>query len=160
VQIKKFLGREPIHPALFYSGKASGYILWILLLLSCLGAVRIGPNPIRELVLLSYLILAVGLCVSIMSIVNLGSSTRLGLPTDRTTFRTAGLYGISRNPMYLGFNLITLSSVAYHGSLLLLVPAAYSVCVYHIIILAEERYMDRAFGQAYREYRGKVRRYL
>lgn len=160
MQIMNLLGREPIHPVIFYSGKGSGYILWVLLPLSFFGVIHIGRNPIRELILFSYLTLAAGLCLSIISLVNLGSSTRLGLPTDRTAFKTAGLYRFSRNPMYLGFNLVTLSSAAYHGGLLLLVLAIYSICVYHFIILAEERYMEGAFGQAYREYRTKVRRYL
>ncbi len=154
------IGREPIHPAVFYSGKGSGYLLWVLLLLSGLGVIHIGRNPVHELVLLSYLMLLLGLCLSIISLVNLGNSTRLGLPAGRTTFKTNGLYKLSRNPMYLGFNLVTLSSVAYHGYLLLLVLAIYSICVYHFIILAEERHMEDAFGQPYREYKVKVRRYL
>lgn len=154
------IGKEPIHPALFYSGKTSGYITWVLLLLSGMGVIHIGRNSIRMMILASYLILLVGLFLSIISIVNLGSSTRLGLPTDSTKFKTNGLYRISRNPMYLGFNLVTVASVIYHGRMFLLALGFYSICVYHFIILAEERYMEDTFGTPYREYKAKVRRYL
>ncbi len=118
------IGKEPIHPVLFYSGKASGYTTWILLLLSVLGVIHVGRNPVYALVVLSYLVAVAGLCLSMVSIVNLGSSTRLGLPAETTAFKTNGLYRLSRNPMYVGFNLITVSSTIYHGSVLILALAA------------------------------------
>jgi protein-S-isoprenylcysteine O-methyltransferase Ste14 len=41
-----------------------------------------------------------------------------------------------------------------------LVLGAYSILVYHLIIVGEERFLAAAFGAPYAEYRGRVRRYL
>jgi protein-S-isoprenylcysteine O-methyltransferase Ste14 len=156
----EIIGREPIHPALFYSGKISGYVTWILLPLSMLRVIRIGRNPIAGLVHFSYLVSLLGIFLSIISILNLGASTRLGLPTERTVFKTNGLYRFSRNPMYVGFNLITISSMLFHASILVFAMGIFSICVYHLIILAEEKYMEGQFGQEYLKYKSKVRRYF
>ena len=156
----RIIGKETIHPALFYTGKVCGYLAWILLLLSIVGAVDIGRNPIVVLVLLSYFVSAVGLCLSTISVLNLGRSTRLGLPTERTELKTNGPYKFSRNPMYVGFDLLTLSSVIYHANLIVLAMGAYSLVVYHLIILGEEAYLRREFGSTYGQYRAKVRRYV
>lgn len=156
----EIIGREPIHPVLFYSAKIAGYATWILLLLSILHVIHIGRNPINELVLLSYLISAIGIFLSIISIFNLGASTRLGLPTQRTVLKTNGLYRFSRNPMYVGFNLITISSMLFHASMLIFAMGIFSICVYHLIILAEEKFMDARFGQEYLKYKANVGRYF
>jgi protein-S-isoprenylcysteine O-methyltransferase Ste14 len=156
----KIIGKETIHPVLFYTGKFSGYFTWILLLLSILGAVDIGRNPAVALVWFAYFVSAAGLCLSTISILNLGRSTRLGLPTERTEFKTKGLYKFSRNPMYVGFNLVTLSSVIYHANLIILAMGVFNVVVYHLIILGEEAYLREEFGSAYKQYMVKVRRYV
>jgi protein-S-isoprenylcysteine O-methyltransferase Ste14 len=125
-----------------------------------LRVIRIGRNPISGLVILSYLVSLGGIFLSIISILNLGASTRLGLPTERTVFKTNGLYSFSRNPMYVGFNLITISSMLFHFNILVSAMGIFSICIYHLIILAEEKYMERQFGQQYLDYLSRVRRYF
>ena len=90
----------------------------------------------------------------------LGKSTRFGLPTEKTVLKTRGLYKISRNPIYFGFNLITLSSIIYFINPIILVPGIYSIVVYHLIIIGEEKFLEKAFGVAYLKYKKKVRRYI
>jgi protein-S-isoprenylcysteine O-methyltransferase Ste14 len=62
--------------------------------------------------------------------------------------------------MYLGFHALTLAAVLVTGSLFVLLPGLYSVVVYHLIILGEERYLQSAFGPEFERYRRHVRRYL
>ena len=156
----RIIGRATIHPVLFYAGKVSGYVTWLLLPLSALGVVRIGRNPIPVLVWSACVLFAMGLCLSIISILNLGRSTRLGLPTESTVLKTAGLYRFSRNPMYVGFDLLTLSSVIYHARVFVLAMGVFSLVVYHLIILGEEAYLRKAFGPEYVRYMDSVRRYV
>lgn len=154
------IGRETIHPALFYSGKVAGYLTWVLIAVSLIG-VRIIPidrYPWTDLV--SYVLPAVGILITIISMINLGPSTRLGLPNEATSFRSNGLYKISRNPMYVGFNLITLSSMVFHRNIVIALLGIYSIVIYHFIILGEERFLLKAFGQEYQDYKSKVRRYI
>jgi protein-S-isoprenylcysteine O-methyltransferase Ste14 len=154
----KLLGKAPINPAIFYSGKIAGYALWIALLVSMINAPVVSQWPIsRQLVLL---LASMSVILIVASLINLGSATRLGLPVESTRFKTNGLYRISRNPMYLGFNLLTVSAILFFGSFIVFIFGAYSIFTYHLIIQAEETFMEARFGEQYSEYKNRVRRYI
>lgn len=154
------IGKTPINPIFFYSGKLMGYITWIIQLLLILGVDLIDRLSFNYNECVSFALLIVGLIFIVFSLINLGSSTRLGLPTDETVFKTNGLYSISRNPMYVGFNLLTIASMIYtlHWGVILL--GLYSMIIYHLIILGEERFLMNRFGEEYLTYKSKIRRYL
>ena len=65
----------------------------------------------------------------------------------------------SRNPMYLGIVVIGVGVALIAGTWLMwLVPGV--VFDELVIIPFEERSMERTFGDAYREYRARVRRWI
>jgi protein-S-isoprenylcysteine O-methyltransferase Ste14 len=78
-----------------------------------------------------------------------------------TALVTRGLYRVSRNPIYLGFALIYLALMAGFASLgaLVLLPAVLLVMEFGVI-RREECYLERRFGQPYRDYRARVRRWF
>ncbi len=156
----EIVGRTTIHPFVFYSGKLSGYITWVLLGLNRLG-VRAVPG-LHALVLdyLSYTLLVVAAIFIVSGLVSLGKSTRLGLPTGQTELKTGGVYRVSRNPMYVGFDALTLAAILGTGNPVVLVLGVYSMVVYHFIIAGEERYLSSVFGMAYAQYRASVRKYV
>ncbi len=125
-----------------------------------LNIIHMNDRQIPALKIVSYVLLAIGLAFVTVSLVNLGRSTRLGLPTGETQFKTSGLYRISRNPMYIGFDLITLASVLYLWNPFIAVAGIYSIVIYHFIILGEEKFMENKFGDEYNEYKKKVGRYI
>ena len=78
-----------------------------------------------------------------------------------TAIVSAGPYGFTRNPLYVSMILlflgVTTAFDTWWGPIVLL-PV---LPVMHFgVILREERYLERKFGEAYRQYRAKVRRYL
>lgn len=77
------------------------------------------------------------------------------------SLQTGGIYALSRNPMYLGLLLLYTGLSLLVGNVwtLLLIPLLVLI-VTQYIIKREERYLERAFGQAYRSYKQKVRRWL
>ena len=154
------IGKTPIHPMFFYTGKISGYITWILFLLSIFNIYKISRHSVEFLIILSYVLAVIGLIIVLISLINLGRSTRLGLPSENTTFKSNGLYKLSRNPMYVGFDLFTLSSIIFTGNILIVIIGIYSVVIYHFIIMGEEKYLEQRFGNSYIEYRKNVRRYI
>ena len=156
----EIVGRATLHPLLFYSGKLSGYLTWVLLSLD-----HFWVRPIQGLhavVLddLSYMLLVVAAVFIVLSLVSLGRSTRVGLPSGQTRLKTGGVYRMSRNPMYVGFNALTLAAILGTGNLVVLVVGVYSMVVYHLIIGGEERYLSAVFGTAYAQYRASVRKYV
>ncbi len=154
------IGKSTINPALFYTGKISGYLTWIILLLSVLGFPAIETYSSSLFKYTAYALSLVGLLLISVSLFNLGRSTRLGLPQDDTVFKTGGLYRFSRNPMYLGFDLLTLSAMLYTFNPGVISLGIYSIAIYHFIILGEEKFLSQRFGKVYEDYRQKTRRYI
>lgn len=154
------IGKTTIHPLIFYSGKFAGYFIWITLLLSYFEIWIFKIQFERNNVVLLYLILFVSSIFIIISLFNLGKSTRLGLPADETLLKRKGLYRISRNPMYLGFNLLTISAIIRCPNIWVIILGLYSIIVYHFIILGEEAFLEKRFGSQYLYYKKKVRRYI
>lgn len=78
-----------------------------------------------------------------------------------TALVTGGLYRYSRNPMYLGLVLVYFAVTAAFGGLWVLVMAIPAVVGLHYgVIRREERYLEDKFGDAYRDYKRSVRRWL
>ena len=74
---------------------------------------------------------------------------------------TGGVYRFTRNPMYLGMALIHAGlAVAFDGPLALAtLPIAVAI-IRTQVIAREERYLEDRFGDAYRAYKERVRRWL
>ena len=80
---------------------------------------------------------------------------------DTRALVTHGLYRYSRNPMYVAMALVLLGvAVTVGASLALLVPAAFLVIIDRRFIRAEERQLEALFGDEYRAYCQRVRRWL
>jgi protein-S-isoprenylcysteine O-methyltransferase Ste14 len=159
-KITELIGKPTINPLFFYSGKISGYFTWIILLFSQVGIDLVPKISYKSDDIITYSFTGFGLLVIIISLINLGRSTRFGLPIGYTEFTTMGIYKISRNPMYLGINLLTISAMIHTLNTLVIILGVYSIVIYHLIILEEERYLGTRFGADYMMYKKKVRRYL
>ena len=78
-----------------------------------------------------------------------------------TTLVQTGPFALSRNPIYLGFSLtyvgfaLAMDSVVALG---LVVPVV--ILIDRFVIGREEAYLERQFGETYRQYKQKVRRWL
>lgn len=71
-----------------------------------------------------------------------------------------GLYRFSRNPMYVAYFLYFLGCVFLTQSLVLMGLLCSFQLSAHWIILAEERWCKKTFGEPYLAYCRKVRRYI
>ncbi len=72
-----------------------------------------------------------------------------------------GVYGITRNPMYVGNGLIAIGMTMHFGSPLgyiILIP--FFLFVYQAIVSAEEAYLRGKFGAEYVDYEKSVNRYV
>lgn len=74
---------------------------------------------------------------------------------------TGGIYRYSRNPQNVGWGLI-LTGVALAGrsAAALAVVAPFWPLFHHYLVLEEEPYLERTFGDEYESYRSKTPRYL
>jgi protein-S-isoprenylcysteine O-methyltransferase Ste14 len=78
-----------------------------------------------------------------------------------TSVISTGPYAFSRNPMYVAWTLIYLAAALLVNTwwLVMLLPVVL-LLTHFIVIRNEERQMEEKFGEAYRQYRTQIRRYL
>lgn len=156
----ELIGKPTINPWLFYTGKISGYTVWIMFVYEII-ADRFSENyAFYYYDIVAYAMFVTGLLFVLVSLFYLGKSTRLGLPSEQTKLKTNGIYKLSRNPMYFGFALFTLASMIYVHNTVIIIAGIYSLLVYHLIIKSEEEFLSGRFGVEYKNYINKVRRYL
>jgi protein-S-isoprenylcysteine O-methyltransferase Ste14 len=87
-----------------------------------------------------------------------GTNIRPDMPT--TALITSGVFAHSRNPIYQGALVAVVGVALIFTSdwiFILLVPAL--VVLHYGVVLREERYLERKFGEAYRRYKATVPRY-
>jgi protein-S-isoprenylcysteine O-methyltransferase Ste14 len=91
----------------------------------------------------------------------LAAETNINPFKPTTSIVSSGPFGFTRNPLYLAMTLayVGLSLVVNTWwCFVLLVPV---LLLIHLGVVArEERYLERKFGDSYRQYRARVRRYL
>jgi len=81
--------------------------------------------------------------------------------SDATTLVTGGLYRYTRNPMYLGMVFFLLGVALFLGSLSALIPvAAFAWIIDRQFIRDEEIFLTGIFGDEYKEYKKRVRRWI
>jgi protein-S-isoprenylcysteine O-methyltransferase Ste14 len=74
---------------------------------------------------------------------------------------TTGIHGWSRNPIYIGMFLVYAGIAIAASSLWILILALpLAITLHYGIVAREERYLERHFGDAYRDYKTRVRRWL
>lgn len=82
-------------------------------------------------------------------------------PANASALVSGGVYGFTRNPMYLGFVLMLAGWVAFLASpALIALVAAYAFYLDKVQIPPEEAALKARFGAAFDDYAARVRRWV
>ena len=96
---------------------------------------------------------------AIATMTRAGSNVPTNLPT--TTIVETGPYRFTRNPIYLGMFLGLVGlAIAFDSLWLLVMLVPFTLAIRYGVVAREEAYLERKFGDAYRQYRARVRRWL
>jgi protein-S-isoprenylcysteine O-methyltransferase Ste14 len=95
----------------------------------------------------------------------IATMTRAGsnVPTNRPTtiIVESGPYRFTRNPIYLGMFLGLIGlGLAFNTLWLLMMLVPFALVISYGVVAREEAYLERKFGDGYRGYRSRVRRWL
>ena len=108
--------------------------------------------------LLSVLALAFGIW-AVDTMTRAGSNVPTNRPT--TTIVESGPYRFTRNPIYLGmFGSLVGLAIAFDNLWLLAMLVPFALVIRYGVVAREEVYLERKFGEPYRGYRRRVRRWL
>jgi protein-S-isoprenylcysteine O-methyltransferase Ste14 len=110
------------------------------------------------------LLVAAGLTFDLLGILAFrGARTTINplKPERASALVTHGVYRVTRNPMYVGMGLLLLAWAVYLGALLPMTgPIVFVAYITRFQIRPEERVLLGLFGETYRAYAARVRRWL
>jgi protein-S-isoprenylcysteine O-methyltransferase Ste14 len=96
---------------------------------------------------------------AIVTITRAGSNVPTNRPT--TAIVESGPYRFTRNPIYLGMFLGLIGvAIAFDNFWLLMMLVPFALVIRYGVVVREEAYLERKFGNVYRGYRSRVRRWL
>lgn len=112
--------------------------------------------------LFGFIILAAGITLELWTIAYFGTKKSNVLPTrPADKLLTGGPFKYSRNPIYLGNFLLTFSFAPIFTNLWFIAAAlGMLIATGRLAISREERHLDAKFGQEWRDYAAKTRRWM
>jgi protein-S-isoprenylcysteine O-methyltransferase Ste14 len=115
-------------------------------------------QPVR---ILGAILACFGLLIFVLAFFSFGDSWRIGIDRKTAgTLVTGGIFSISRNPIYVAFDLIFIAVFLINGTWFFLIFALLAILAVHSQTLREERFLVQRYGDEYDRYRRKVPRYL
>ena len=112
--------------------------------------------------IIGILLAVAGTVIFVCSVITMRDNWRAGVSeADKTELVTKGIYQISRNPAFLGFDLVYIGILLMFFNWGLFIASAFAIVMFHLqIVNVEEDFLIGAFGEEYLTYRRIVNRYL
>jgi protein-S-isoprenylcysteine O-methyltransferase Ste14 len=142
-----------LYLACLFSGFALDYVLPLPLTLPDSAPIRWAAGG--GLILLGVALLAAG--------VRNFSRSATPVPSNQPVraLVTSGIHGRSRNPIYIGMTLLYIGiGLAARSPWALVLTLPLAIILRYGVVAREETYLERRFGDAYRDYKARVRRWL
>lgn len=139
--------------------KIAAFLVFTVEVVSIFLGTSRGSIPFR---IIGAVVSIVGSAIFITSVLTMRDSWRAGVSTnDETELVTGGIYQISRNPAFLGFDVLYIGILLMFFNWVLCVVSAFAILMYHLqIVNVEEVFLLTTFGDEYLKYKKKVCRYI
>lgn len=103
-----------------------------------------------------------GVIFFILSVLQMKDNWRAGVQREeKTNLVTNGIYSISRNPAFVGFEFMYVGILCTFFNIYLCAVTGLALVLFHLqIVKVEEVFLEEAFPEEYLQYKKKVFRYL
>jgi protein-S-isoprenylcysteine O-methyltransferase Ste14 len=159
---QQIFGRPPVPVFYFILAKMLVLVNLAFLLLKGLNiqVCRIfAPAGIIDLIALVFLI--TGTVLLFFTTFKLNKDLVFGLSSSGDhTLQTNGIYSLSRHPFYLGFICILFSSCLFNPNYINILAFTGAWIIHHFIMIKEEQFLISQYGEEYRQYAKRVKRYV
>jgi protein-S-isoprenylcysteine O-methyltransferase Ste14 len=139
-------------------------IVLILVVSNFLSSKKIDIINIPNQTLVSIIILLIGVFILIVPVSKFIKSKTTVNPIKFKKVNkliTSGIYKYSRNPMYLGFLMIVISTSIYYLNIFsIITPIFFYFWINRFQIKREEIFLNKKFGQKYITYKSKTRKWI
>lgn len=113
------------------------------------------------LVLIGVVLLLIALLWVLIAQAQMGDSWRIGIDSEvKTALVQQGIFRLSRNPIFLGMQVMLLGLLLVLPNAVTLAIAVLGVALIQIQVRLEEEHLLRLHGENYRAYQRRVRRWL
>ena len=120
---------------------------------------RLIDSPAARVI--GVVLISLGLSVFVMAFVSFGDSWRVGFDMKKPgELVTNGIFAFTRNPIYLLIDLWFFGMFLINGTLIFLIFAVLAAVGVHWQIRQEEAFLTNLYGQPYRDYCTRTRRYI
>lgn len=116
--------------------------------------------PIVQIRVIGVVIGVIAVIFFATATITMKSSWRVGIPEEKTVLITDGIYEWSRNPAFVGFDLLYFSMCLMFFNIPLMLVSIWAMVMLHLQILQEEAHMHNMFGDEYEEYKKHTLRYF
>lgn len=116
--------------------------------------------PATEFRIAGIVIGMIGVIFFALATITMKTSWRVGIPEEKTALITNGIYKWSRNPAFVGFDLLYLSMCLMFFNIPLVLVSVWAAVMLHLQILQEENHMFHMFGDEYEAYKKHTLRYF
>ena len=102
-----------------------------------------------------------GLIAFLLAFFSFGKSWRIGIDRKAPgTLVTGGIFGVTRNPIYVAFDLYFIGVFLINGTWFFLIFALMAAVACHFQILREEEFLRRQYGRDFEDYSRRTGRYF
>ncbi|WP_167616882.1 methyltransferase family protein [Maribellus sediminis] len=113
------------------------------------------------LIITGSILILVSLILWTITLIHFKISLRFGLDnTNNGKLVTSGIFSVSRNPFFLSLDVYFLGTAMVFFNLFFMVFTILALVGIHFFILKEEHFLAENYGEEYKEYQQKTRRYL
>ncbi|GKU24142.1 methyltransferase family protein [Clostridium folliculivorans] len=110
---------------------------------------------------IGFFISLLGVVIFITAMTTMRDSWRAGVDnTQKTTIVKRGIYKYSRNPAFLGFDLLYIGIAISFSNIINILFTCFTILIFHLQILEEEKFLSILFGQEYLDYKNTASRYI
>jgi len=125
---------------------------------------KVLSSPVLESIALQVIgtvLILVSLIFLIATLISFKNSLRFGMHSNNLgKLITNGIFAVSRNPFFVSVELLILGNALFLPNPFLLGIAAATIVSIHFFILKEEVFMSENYGEEYKNYSKKVKRYF
>ena len=162
IKKQQIIGRPPIPVFFFILAKILVLVNLIFLFFKGL---NINVNrifaPIEFIDIIALAFLITGTVLLFLSTLKLNKDLVSGLSSSEDhKLQTGGVFSVSRHPFYLGFIFILFSSCLFNPNYLNIIAFLGAWIIHHFIMIKEEQFLSSQYGEEYRQYAKRVKRYI
>jgi protein-S-isoprenylcysteine O-methyltransferase Ste14 len=162
IKKQKLIGRPPVPVVFFILAKMLVLVNLSFLLMEGFN-ISVGRifEPVLAIDCIALVLLITGTIVLLKSTIQLNKDLIFGLSdSEEHRLQTKGLYSISRHPFYIGFIFILFSSCLLYPNYINIAAFGGAWFIHHFIMIKEEKFLESLYGEEYRQYKNRVKRYL